>query len=81
MLHLIKNNPITGIKTISVTQVNAQNVEIKIVGDGKLPKVEEINDTQELIFSIVADTKAASTPQAAQDTPIELTSKKHIPSQ
>ncbi|BDA71215.1 heme transport protein [Calothrix sp. PCC 7716] len=65
----VRNNPIAGIKTISVTQVNQRDVEIKIVGDSKLPKVEELNNERGLIFTIVP-VNTASTPQ--QDAPIEL---------
>ncbi|MBF2062871.1 MAG: TonB-dependent hemoglobin/transferrin/lactoferrin family receptor [Calothrix sp. C42_A2020_038] len=74
--NLIKNNPIFGIKSISITQVNAKDVEIKIVGDDKLPKVEEITSEQGLIFTIAVDTPAASTSSPVETTeqnaPIEL---------
>jgi hemoglobin/transferrin/lactoferrin receptor protein len=74
--NFLKNNPIAGIKKISVTQVDKENVEIKIVGDGKLPKVEEIKSTQGLTFSIATEVNTASTPQpteaTTQDEKIEL---------
>lgn len=50
-----QTNPIPGIRSVSVTQTSEKEVEIKIVGESRLPKVEEGKSDQGLLFTITPD--------------------------
>jgi hemoglobin/transferrin/lactoferrin receptor protein len=57
----LKDNPIAGINSISVTQSAAKEIQIKITGDGKLPKIEELESSEGLVFSVSTVLKPTTT--------------------
>ncbi|AFZ02848.1 TonB-dependent hemoglobin/transferrin/lactoferrin family receptor [Calothrix sp. PCC 6303] len=64
-----KTNPIPGINLVSVTQSSENEVEIKIVGDKKLPKIEELPNSKGLLFTIIPEVTIAKEPtQPTEDT-------------
>lgn len=65
--NFIKDKPIPGINSLTVTQQSATEVEIKIVGDGTLPNVEQRESQKGLALSVIPTPKAV----AAENT-IEL---------
>ncbi|BAZ07555.1 TonB-dependent hemoglobin/transferrin/lactoferrin family receptor [Calothrix sp. NIES-3974] len=74
-------NPISGVSLVSVTQTSEREVEIKVVGEGKLPRVEELESKTGLLFEIIPETTAAKppTPEVTNQPPQvkpENTSKK-----
>jgi hemoglobin/transferrin/lactoferrin receptor protein len=57
-----QTNPIPGINLVSVTQTSEKEVEIKIVGEQKLPKIEELPNDKGLLFTIIPEVTTANNP-------------------
>jgi iron complex outermembrane recepter protein len=69
--------PIEGITEITVTNIDANTVRVKIVGEKALPTVELFDDDKGLILAVASTTTPTSEtppaePTAQQDDPIEL---------
>ncbi|MGH1392441.1 MAG: TonB-dependent hemoglobin/transferrin/lactoferrin family receptor [Trichormus sp.] len=70
--NFIKDNPIQGINSLSITQNSPTEVEIKIVGDGTLPNVEELETEQGLVFNIIPIPNTVATDNDTSENTIEL---------
>jgi hemoglobin/transferrin/lactoferrin receptor protein len=70
--NFLKNQPIDGVKSISISQISDTEVEIKIAGDGTLPNVEQVESQQGLALSIVPTPKTVSTENNQPEDSIEL---------
>ncbi|AFY45992.1 TonB-dependent heme/hemoglobin receptor family protein/TonB-dependent hemoglobin/transferrin/lactoferrin receptor family protein [Nostoc sp. PCC 7524] len=70
--NFLKNQPMEGINSISVTQTSATEVEIKITGNGTLPNVEQVENQQGLTLSIIPTPKTVLTENNQSEDSIEL---------
>ena len=57
----LQNNPIAGIKSLTVTQSSPTEVQIKITSDGNLPNITELTTPQGLTFTIVSNPQETDT--------------------
>ncbi|MHC5672370.1 AMIN domain-containing protein [Nostoc sp.] len=60
--------PVEGITEITVTNIDANNVRVRVVGEKTLPRVELYDDDAGLVFA-VASTATATSPQQPPHTP------------
>ncbi|UKO95742.1 TonB-dependent hemoglobin/transferrin/lactoferrin family receptor [Nostoc sp. UHCC 0870] len=70
--NFIKDKPIQGINSLSITQNSPTEVEIKIAGDGTLPNVEELESQQGLVLNILPIPKTVATENKNPEDTIEL---------
>ena len=56
-------NPAEGIASVTVTQVDANNIRLTVTGESSPPKAELFDSNQALIFVLTQNTSTAQTPQ------------------
>jgi iron complex outermembrane recepter protein len=67
------SKPLAGITEITVTNIDANTVRVKVVGENSQPKVELFDDNSGLIFEVAPATQTKpSIPLAENEEPIEL---------
>ncbi|MEM7714755.1 MAG: TonB-dependent siderophore receptor [Cyanobacteria bacterium P01_A01_bin.68] len=62
-------NPAEGIASVTVTQVDANNIRLTVTGESSVPKAELFDSNQALIFVLMQNTSTAQTPQPTPEKP------------
>ena len=68
----LQENLATGVNSLSVKPVGETEVEIKIIGENKLPLVERIESNSSLVFNINSNLQASTAKKNQQSDAIEL---------
>ena len=68
----LQENLGAGVNSLSVKQLGETEVEVKIIGENKLPKVERIESNSNIVFNINNNLKASTPKNNQQGNAIEL---------
>jgi iron complex outermembrane receptor protein len=64
-----KDNPASGITSVSVIQADDKTIKLTVTGENGLPTAELFDDDEGLVFELVPVASAAKPPQSNQSTP------------